>query len=74
MLLRGVAGGAGALGIGERKCWELVNRNALPHKRIGKLICFCPRELRWWVFLGCPDAPNAAEKVRAAMINDGAGP
>ena len=38
-----------ALAIGERKLWELTNRNLIPHVRIGKAIVYPVELLRQWL-------------------------
>ena len=40
---------AKALGIGERKLWELTNRNEIPHVRCGKCIIYPLDSLRAWL-------------------------
>lgn len=37
------------LGISRRKLWELVNRKAIPHFRIGHKIMFSLAALRDWI-------------------------
>lgn len=40
---------ARALGIGQRKLWELTNRNEIPHLRLDKTILYPVDELRRWL-------------------------
>ena len=40
---------AAALGISERKLWELTNRGDVPHFRIGKALLYPIDRLREWV-------------------------
>ena len=40
---------ARALAIGPRKLWELTNRNAIPHCRIGRAIVYPIAELECWL-------------------------
>ena len=40
---------ARALGIGERKLWELTNRNEIPHVRLGTAILYPVDLLRDWL-------------------------
>lgn len=37
------------LGIGRRKLWELTNRGAIPHVRVGRAVRYSPESLRRWV-------------------------
>lgn len=55
------------LGLGERRLWELTNCNAIPHRRVGRLVRFAPAELRQWVAAGCPTEPGSAERVRRSV-------
>lgn len=38
-----------ALGIGERKLWELTNSNAIPHVHIGRAVLYPVDGLREWL-------------------------
>jgi excisionase family DNA binding protein len=40
---------ARALGIGERKLWELTNRRAIPHIKLGKVVLYPVGELERWL-------------------------
>lgn len=55
---------AKALGIGERTLWGLTRCDAIPVRRVGRLVRYCPEELRAWVAAGCPTEPGAADRVR----------
>ncbi|MCH7791750.1 MAG: helix-turn-helix domain-containing protein [Planctomycetes bacterium] len=57
------------LGIGARTLWTLTNRGAIPSRKIGRSVRYCPAELRAWVAAGCPTEPGAAERVRKAVRN-----
>lgn len=54
-------------GLGQRKVWELTNCNAVPHKRIGRLVKYDPVEIRAWIAAGCPCDPGAAIRIRKEM-------
>jgi excisionase family DNA binding protein len=58
---------AAMLGIGERTLWSLTKCGALPSRRIGRSVRYCPTEVRAWIEAGCPAEPGAADGVRAAM-------
>lgn len=55
---------AALLAISPRKLWTLTRCNAIPSRRIGRAVRYCPSELRLWVVAGCPTDPGAAERVR----------
>jgi predicted DNA-binding transcriptional regulator AlpA len=55
------------LGIGERRLWELTNCDAIPCRRIGRSVRYCPRELAAWVAAGCPCEPGATKRVREGV-------
>jgi len=55
---------AALLAISPRKLWTLTRCNAIPSRRIGRAVRYCPTELRLWVVAGCPTEPGAAERVR----------
>jgi excisionase family DNA binding protein len=40
---------AEALGIGERKLWELTNRGEIPHIRVGRAVIYPVAELERWL-------------------------
>ena len=40
---------AKALGIGERKLWELTNRGVIPHLRLGRAVVYPVDLLRGWL-------------------------
>lgn len=64
---RGIRAGCEMTGLGERSVWSLVNRNAIPHRRVGRAILFVPAEVSAWVAAGCPTDPGAADRVRKAV-------
>lgn len=66
-MVRGIRAGCRLTGLGERTVWLLVNRNALPHRRVGRAIMFVPSEVAAWVGCGCPTEGNAADRVRKAV-------
>ncbi|MEQ9453828.1 MAG: helix-turn-helix domain-containing protein [Phycisphaeraceae bacterium] len=56
------------LSLGRRTLWSLTNRNAVPHRRIGRAVRYCPRELEAWIQAGCPTEPDAARKIRSRTL------
>jgi predicted DNA-binding transcriptional regulator AlpA len=54
------------LSLGARTLWSLTNCGAIPSRRIGRLVRYCPRELSAWVEAGCPTAPGAGDRLRKA--------
>ena len=60
---------AAMLAISPRKLWTLTRCNAIPSRRIGRAVRYCPSELRLWVVAGCPTEPGAAERVRRSPTN-----
>ncbi len=40
---------AKALGISERKLWELTNRSLIPHMRVGRSVVYPVSSLRAWL-------------------------
>ncbi len=52
---------ARALGIGERKSWELTSDGTIPHVRCGRAILYPVRELQDWLADQCepPDEGGA---------------
>jgi predicted DNA-binding transcriptional regulator AlpA len=64
---RGIRAGCAMTGLGERTVWLLVNRNALPHRRVGRAILFVPDEVSAWIQAGCPTDAGAADRVRKAV-------
>jgi excisionase family DNA binding protein len=66
-MLRGISAACRLTGLGERTVWLLVNRNALPHHRVGRAVMFVPEEVAAWIRLGCPTQANAADHVRKAV-------
>jgi len=59
------------LGLGARTLWSLTNRDALPSRRIGRLVRYDPVELAAWIEADCPTEPGAASRVRRAMRKRG---
>jgi len=68
-LLISAPAAADILGISKRTLWSLTNRNAVPSKRIGRSVRYCPAELRAWITAGCPTESGAAAKLRKG-VND----
>lgn len=58
---------AAMLSLGSRTIWSLTKCNAIPSRRIGRSVRYCPIELRAWITAGCPTEPGAAERVRNAV-------
>lgn len=52
------------LAVGPRTLWKLTKCNAVPARRIGRSVRYCPTELRGWIAAGCPTEPGSAERVR----------
>lgn len=52
------------LAIGSRTLWSLTKCNAIPSRRIGRAVRYCPAELRAWIDAGCPTASGSADRVR----------
>jgi hypothetical protein len=69
LMVRGISAGCRLTGLGERGIWLLVNRNALPHRRVGRAILFVPDEIAAWIRLGCPTEAGAADRVRKAVAS-----
>lgn len=67
MMLRGIRAGCQLTGLGERTVWLLTNRNALPHRRVGRAVLFIPDEVAAWIRAGCPTEAGAAERVRKGV-------
>lgn len=55
------------IGTSDRTIARLTRINALPHRKIGRLVRFCPEELRLWIAAGCPTTPNAADVIRQGV-------
>ena len=55
------------LAIGARTLWTYTNCNAIPSRKIGRAVRYCPDELRAWIAAGCPTDAGAADGVRSAM-------
>ncbi|MEM1330160.1 MAG: helix-turn-helix domain-containing protein [Planctomycetota bacterium] len=58
---------AALLSIGARTLWSLSKCNAIPNRRIGRSVRYCPVELQAWVAAGCPIEPGAATRVLKAV-------
>lgn len=52
------------LNISPRTLWSLTRCDAIPHRRIGALLRYCPEELSVWIAMGCPTNPGSASRVR----------
>ena len=64
LMVRGLRAASELTGLSTRTVWSLVNRNALPHRRIGRALLFVPDELRAWVRMGCPTDAGAADRIK----------
>jgi predicted DNA-binding transcriptional regulator AlpA len=64
---RGIRAGCQLTGLGERLVWSLLNRNALPHRRVGRAILFVPAEVEAWIAAGCPTDAGAADRIRKGV-------
>ncbi len=58
---------AAMLAIGARTLWTYTNCRAIPSRKIGRAVRYCPDELRAWIAAGCPTDAGAADGVRSAM-------
>ena len=58
---------AALLAIGARTLWTYTNCNAIPSRKIGRAVRYCPDELRAWIAAGCPTHAGAADGVRSAI-------
>ncbi|MCP3903277.1 MAG: helix-turn-helix domain-containing protein [Planctomycetes bacterium] len=58
---------AAMLAIGARTLWTYTNCNAIPSRKIGRAVRYCPDELRAWIAAGCPTDAGAGDRVRAVM-------
>ncbi|MEM1167388.1 MAG: hypothetical protein AAGI30_13990 [Planctomycetota bacterium] len=59
---------AAMLAIGARTLWSLTKCDAVPSRRIGRAVRYCPTELRAWIGAGCPTEPGSAASVRKGVI------
>jgi excisionase family DNA binding protein len=66
-MIRGIRGASSYLSLSERTVWSLVNRNAIPHRRVGRALLFSAMEIEAWVTAGCPTEANAAVRVRKGV-------
>lgn len=55
------------IGTSDRTVSRLTKINALPFRKIGRLVRFCPEEIRLWIAAGCPTTPNAADAIRQGV-------
>lgn len=62
---------AAMLALGARTLWTYTNCRAIPSRKIGRAVRYCPAELRAWVDAGCPTEPGAAERVRRGVHREG---
>jgi hypothetical protein len=60
------------LSMGERRLWVLTNCRAIPSRKIGRSVRYCPTELAAWVAAGCPTEAGAGDRIRKAMRQGGA--
>lgn len=67
LMRRGIRAACAMTGLGERMVWQLVNCNALPHRRVGRAILFVPDEVAAWVSAGCPTDAGAGDRVREGV-------
>lgn len=65
-MVRGIRAGCKLTGLGERTVWMYVNKNAIPHRRVGRAIMFVPDEVAAWIAAGCPCETGAADRIRKA--------
>lgn len=63
LMIRGLRAAGELTGLSTRTIWSLVNRNALPHRRLGRAVLFVPHELAEWVRQGCPTDSGAADRI-----------
>ena len=63
-LLINAKAAAAMLAIGARTLWTYTNCNAIPSRKIGRAVRYCPDDLRAWVAAGCPTDAGAADRVR----------
>jgi len=66
-LLINAKAAAKKLSLGPRTLWSLTNRRAVPSRKIGRSVRYCPDELAAWIEADCPTDAGAADRVRAAM-------
>jgi excisionase family DNA binding protein len=67
LMVRGISAGCRLTGLGKRTIWSLINRNALPHHRVGRAVMFVPDEVAAWIRMGCPTEAGSATRVRKAV-------
>lgn len=53
--------------MGERRLWVLTNCKAVPSRKIGRSVRYCPEELANWVRAGCPTEAGAGDRVRKGV-------
>lgn len=66
-LLISAKAAAAMLCIGPRTLWTLTNCGAIPSRKIGRAVRYCPDELRAWIDAGCPTEPGSADQIRQAI-------
>lgn len=59
------------LALGARTLWTLTKCGAVPVRRIGRSVRYCPAELRGWIAAGCPTEPGSADRLG---LSQGTGP
>jgi len=59
------------LAVGARTLWTYTNCNAIPSRKIGRAVRYCPEELRAWIAAGCPTEAGSGDRIRAAMRKGG---
>lgn len=67
LAVRGIDEAARMIGLGRRTTWQLINADALPHRRVGRALVFIPAELQAWLDADCPTDPGSAARVRLGM-------
>ena len=60
---------AAMLALGARTLWSYTNCRAIPSRKIGRAVRYCPDELLAWIAAGCPTDAGAADGVRSVMRN-----
>lgn len=68
LLLIDAKAAASRLAMSPRTLWSLTKCNAIPSRRIGRSVRYCPDELRAWVAAECPTEPGAAARVREGVV------
>ena len=55
------------LAMGFRSVWRYTKCNAIPSRKIGSSVRYCPDELRAWIVAGCPTEPGAGDRIRKTL-------